>query len=68
MIRANIEELESSSRTKIHGLKLTLHCDNCGRKWAIWFRDENDLLNNLPENWYICNTCNKGVNNGYYPQ
>lgn len=60
MFRANVRELESiGSHTKITGIKLQCICEQCGRKWSIWFRDEDDLQNNLPENWHVCGTCSK---------
>lgn len=60
MINPNNEELQKiKSHTKIHGLKLSLECGKCGRRWAIWFRGQDDFLNNLPSEWHLCGTCNK---------
>ncbi len=41
----------------LKGIKVYLECKNCGRKWAIWFQDEESLYKNLPEKWYQCLGC-----------
>lgn len=55
---SNSELQNINSNTTIYGLKLTLNC-KCGRKWAIWFKDLEDLEQTLPENWHICSACKK---------
>ncbi len=58
MIEPNIKDLdEINSTTQINGLKLMLNCKKCGRRWAYWFSGVDDLQNNLPGNWYICQNC-----------
>mgnify|MGYP007116717505 CR=1 FL=1 len=65
MIRPNNEELQRlESDTKIHGIKLILNCKKCNRRWSIWFENESDLLNHLPENWHVCSSCKWGEPNG----
>ena len=69
-VRPNIYEA-AKVNIDIKGLKLLLTCPKCNRTWSIWFRDEQDLLNNLPDNWHICSHCRDeskklmGVTNGY---
>ena len=59
-LRANIQDLSDiGSKTIITGVKLQLFCETHKRKWSIWFRDENELLNNLPTDFYICGDCKK---------
>jgi len=56
--KANKSELKKiGSPTRIHGIKLILNCSRCGRKWSIWFEEQDDLDNNLPEFWYLCASC-----------
>ena len=57
-IKANNKELqELNVNTKIYGIKLIMNCNQCGKRWAIWFEGEDDLVNNLPEDFYRCSTC-----------
>jgi len=61
MFRPTLEVAEKFN-LRIKGIKLQLNCKKCNRVWSIWFEDENELLNNLPENWYLCSTCRDNNN------
>jgi uncharacterized protein YlaI len=56
MNRPIIENAEKYD-LRIKGIKLYLNCKICNRIWAIWFEDEKDLLENLPNDWFYCKTC-----------
>jgi len=57
-IYPSLKELErAKSNTTIHALKLIVNCQKCGRRWSIWFEDQEDLEKNLPKDWYVCSTC-----------
>jgi hypothetical protein len=52
---------EIKSSTKIHAIKIMLNCSQCGRKWAIFLADEEELLNKLPKDWYVCKHCKNEI-------
>ena len=56
MLRPTLEVAEKFN-LRIKGIKLQLNCKKCNRIWSIWFSDETEFLNHLPENWYLCSTC-----------
>ena len=56
--KANKQDLLNiGSKTRIHGIKVILNCTHCGRKWSIWFAEQDELDNNLPEYWHLCASC-----------
>jgi hypothetical protein len=57
-LRPNPKDLEGvNSNTEIKGLKIVLNCRIHNHVWAIWFRGEEDLHNNLKADWDKCSLC-----------
>jgi hypothetical protein len=56
MVKPNIDEMKDTT-TRLLGIKVTCECSVCRKKWALWFKDLDTLINTCPPDFYICSNC-----------